>query len=62
MRYGEDDPEHGVLRVTGWGLDVEAKLGEAATLFAREWQPLTRSNTNEPIPRFFVRGTKPHRN
>ncbi|DBA01744.1 TPA: hypothetical protein N0F65_010154 [Lagenidium giganteum] len=61
LRYGENDPLHGVLSLIDWDLELLTKLGEPGTLYGREWQPMTVSNTNEPILWFFVRGTKPHR-
>lgn len=60
LKYGEDDPLQGVLRMVNWDLKIVARLGEPSTHYGRQWTPIL--STGEPkvgVPCSFVIGTKP---
>ncbi|CAH0520046.1 unnamed protein product [Peronospora belbahrii] len=59
MKYGEDDPLHGVLSEIPWTLEVQASLKTAGEHFGRHWTPILTPQTIQAAPVYFVVGKKP---
>ncbi|KAE9003495.1 hypothetical protein PR003_g17932 [Phytophthora rubi] len=59
MKYGEDDPLHGILREIPWCLKLQASLAEEGNHFGRKWTPISSSDTGDSVPVWFVCGKKP---
>ncbi|KAG1688339.1 hypothetical protein DVH05_003771 [Phytophthora capsici] len=59
MKYGEDDPSHGVFSELKWELEVQATLGTVGEHFGRHWSPMLSPKSKQAIPFFFVVGKKP---
>ncbi|GMF09472.1 unnamed protein product [Phytophthora lilii] len=59
MKYGEDDPLHGVFSEIPWNLEVQASLKTAGEHFGRHWTPMLSRKSKQIIPFFFVVGKKP---
>ncbi|KAG6609732.1 putative O-methyltransferase [Phytophthora cinnamomi] len=59
MKYGEDDPLHGVFSEIKWTLEVQASLKTAGEHFGRHWTPLLSRKSKQAIPFFFIVGKKP---
>ncbi|KAE9068341.1 hypothetical protein PF010_g27100 [Phytophthora fragariae] len=59
MKYGEDDPLHGVFSEIGWNLELQASLETAGEHFGRHWKPMLSRQSKQAIPFFFIVGKKP---
>jgi methyltransferase (TIGR00027 family) len=59
MKYGEDDPLHGVFSEIPWELELQASLKAAGDHFGRHWSPMLSPKTKQAVPFFFVVGKKP---
>ncbi|KAH7464791.1 putative S-adenosyl-L-methionine-dependent methyltransferase [Phytophthora ramorum] len=59
MKYGEDDPVHGVLSEIRWAVKIQASLGTGADHFGRQWIPMRSPKTKQEVPFFFVAAKKP---
>ncbi|OWZ24062.1 O-methyltransferase [Phytophthora megakarya] len=59
MKYGEDDPLHGVFSDIPWTLEVQASLNTAGEHFGRQWTPMLSPKTKQTVPFFFIKGKKP---
>ncbi|KAG6966662.1 hypothetical protein JG688_00006664 [Phytophthora aleatoria] len=59
MKFGEDDPLHGVFSEISWTLEVQASLKTAGEHFGRHWTPVLSPKTKQAVPLFFVVGKKP---
>ncbi|KAI9895401.1 hypothetical protein PsorP6_018708 [Peronosclerospora sorghi] len=59
MKYGEDDPLHGVLRETSWTLEEQASLSTVDEHFGRKVSPFLSPESKEPVPISFIIGKKP---
>ncbi|CAI5746746.1 unnamed protein product [Peronospora destructor] len=59
MKYGEDDPLHGVLSEIPWTLEMQASLKNAGEHFGRQWTPILFLQTKQAAPIFFICGIKP---
>ncbi|KAH7474719.1 hypothetical protein PRIC1_013154 [Phytophthora ramorum] len=59
MKYGEDDPLHGVLSEIPWTLELQASLKTAGDHFGRHWTPILSTKSKQAAPLFFIVGKKP---
>lgn len=59
MKYGENDPAHGVLSEIRWEVEVQASLQTPGTHFSRKWTPMLSTKSKTAIPFFYVVGKKP---
>ncbi|POM76083.1 O-methyltransferase [Phytophthora palmivora] len=59
MKYGEDDPLHGVFSEIPWTLEIQTSLKSAGDHFGRHWTPILSPKTKQVVPFSFVVGKKP---
>ncbi|KAG7394001.1 hypothetical protein PHYBOEH_005924 [Phytophthora boehmeriae] len=59
MKFGEDDPIHGVLSEIPWDLELQVSLEKPGTHFGRKWTPMLSVSSKTAVPYFFVVGKKP---
>ncbi|KAL3671757.1 hypothetical protein V7S43_003667 [Phytophthora oleae] len=59
MKYGEDDPLHGVFSEMKWTLEVQADMKIAGEHFGRHWSPMLSPKSKQAVPFFFIVGKKP---
>lgn len=59
MKYGEDDPLHGVFSEIPWTLEVQVSLKTAGEHFGRHWTPILSPKSKQAVPFFFIVGKKP---
>ncbi|TMW69206.1 hypothetical protein Poli38472_001362 [Pythium oligandrum] len=61
-KYGENNPQEGVLSVINWDLRVTADFSHPADFYGRQWVPLSYTSSQgeeKVVPMFFVQATKP---
>ncbi|KAF4041081.1 Leucine carboxyl methyltransferase domain-containing protein [Phytophthora infestans] len=59
MKYGEDDPLHGVFSEISWTVEEQVSLKAAGDHFGRHWSPVLSPKSKQVVPLFFVVGKKP---
>ncbi|OWY92327.1 O-methyltransferase, partial [Phytophthora megakarya] len=59
MKYGEDDPMHGVLSDISWELEEQASLGVVCEHFGRPWMPMLSPKMKQEVPFFCIIAKKP---
>lgn len=59
MKYGEDDPLHGVFSEIPWELEMQVSLKTSGEHFGRHWKPVLARKSKQAVPFFFIVGKKP---